>query len=198
MLWRPLVSIADSEIAVALAAYLDRYPGEKTLLVRPIQLLAQGKDFAYRRSFPLHVTVGASLTRGGGEILLVGHRAYGILLQPGGHLEPTDTTLIGAAVRELAEETGIDPHTIVPVSQAPVYIEYGKVPARPQNDEPEHFHLDLGYAFTTAAGEIGCVQESEVTSAAWYPLDEAKRLVPDFAHGFGLSLIASGVGWGRL
>ncbi|WP_424917798.1 NUDIX domain-containing protein [Streptomyces sp. wa1064] len=30
-------------------------------------------------------------------------------MQPGGHLEPTDATPVDAAVRELAEETGLDP-----------------------------------------------------------------------------------------
>jgi 8-oxo-dGTP pyrophosphatase MutT (NUDIX family) len=169
------VSIADSEIVEALAAYLDRYPEEKTLLTEPVELLARGKNFASRRNFDMHVTVGALLTRGE-EILLVGHLAYGIPLQPGGHLEPTDTTLIDAAVRELAEETGIDPDAVVAVSQDPVYVEFGRVPARPQKDEPEHFHLDLGYAFTTT-GDVGSLQESEVTSAAWYRLDEAERLV---------------------
>ena len=171
------MSIADSEIASALAAYLDRYPEETALLAEPIQLLSHGKDFASRRNLPMHVTVGALLTRGNGEVLLVGHRAYGITLQPGGHLEPTDTTLIGAAGRELAEETGIDPDMVFPGSQTPAYIEYGRVPARPQKDEPEHFHLDVGYAFTTTDGDVGRVQESEVTSAAWYPLDVAERLV---------------------
>jgi 8-oxo-dGTP pyrophosphatase MutT (NUDIX family) len=170
------MSIADSEIASALAVYLDRYPDEKALLAEPIRLLTQGKDFASRRNFSMHVTVGALLTRGQ-EILLVEHRAYGIPLQPGGHLEPTDTTLIDAAVRELVEETGIEQDVVELVSEAPVYIEYGRVPARPLKDEPEHFHLDIGYAFTTAAGDVGCVQESEVTGAAWYPLDEAERLV---------------------
>jgi 8-oxo-dGTP pyrophosphatase MutT (NUDIX family) len=169
------VSIADSEIAQALTAYLDRYPEEKTLLVEPVELLARGQDFASRRNFDMHVTVGALLTRGE-EILLVGHLAYGIPLQPGGHLEPADTTLIDAAVRELVEETGIDPASVVAVSQEPVYVEFGLVPARPQKDEPEHFHLDLGYAFTTT-GDVGSLQESEVTSAAWYRLDEAERLV---------------------
>lgn len=170
------MSIADSEIAGAVTAYLDRYPEEKTLLAEAVELLARGGDFASRRNFAMHVTVGALLTRGGEDILLVGHRAYGIPLQPGGHVEPTDTTLIGAAVRELAEETGIDPDTVTAVSPAPVYIEFGRVPARPQKDEPEHFHLDLGYAFTTT-GDVGSLQESEVTSAAWYRLDEAERLV---------------------
>jgi len=171
------VAIADSDIAAALAAYLAHYPDERALLAEPIQLLSRGRDFASRRSFPIHVTVGALLTRAGEEILLVGHRAYGIVLQPGGHLEPADTTLSGAAVRELAEETGIDPDTVFLVSQTPAYVEYGQVPARPQKDEPEHFHLDIGYAFTTTDGEVGRVQESEVTSATWYPLDVAESLV---------------------
>lgn len=97
-------------------------------------------------------------------------------MQPGGHLEPTDTTLINAAVRELTEETGIDPAEVVPASQTPVYIEYGRVPARPQKGEPEHYHLDIGFAFVTSA-DMGLIQESEVTGAAWYPLAEAERLV---------------------
>ncbi len=52
----------------------------------------------------------------------------------GAHLEPADVTLAGAAERELVEETGIDPGTVFRVSQTPVYIEYGKVPARPERD----------------------------------------------------------------
>jgi 8-oxo-dGTP pyrophosphatase MutT (NUDIX family) len=78
-----------------------------------MRLMRQGENFASRRSFPLHVTAGAHLVRDGAEVLLVCHKAYGeLLLQPGGHLEPTDTTLVGAAVRELAEETGVDPRVI--------------------------------------------------------------------------------------
>jgi hypothetical protein len=43
-----------------------------------------------------------------------------------------------------------------------VYVEYGRVPARPEKDEPDHFHLDFGYAFATAEGDVGRIQESEV------------------------------------
>ena len=170
------MSIIDSDIASALAVYLARHPEEKVLLAEPIQMLSHGHGLASRRNFPMHVTVGALLTRSGEEVLLVGHRAYGIMLQPGGHLESIDTTLIGAALRELTEEAGIDPDAVVPVTHVPVYVEYARVPARPEKEEPEHFHLDFGYAFTTDE-DVGCVQESEVTSAAWYPLDVAERLV---------------------
>ncbi len=61
--------------------------------------------------------------------------------------------------------------------QVPAYVECGRVPARPAKDEPAHFHLDLGFAFTTAGGDVGQVQESEVEGAGWYPLDVAERLV---------------------
>lgn len=58
-----------------------------------------------------------------------------------------------------------------------MYVEYGRVPARLEKDEPDHFHLDFGYAFQTAGGDVGRIQEPEVTSAGWYPLAAAERLV---------------------
>ncbi|MGW1787830.1 NUDIX domain-containing protein [Streptomyces tubercidicus] len=102
------MAISDAAISDALAAYLERYPVEAEVLSQPVQMLASGATFTSRRSFPMHVTVGALLVRGGCEILLIEHRGYGITLQPGGHLEPTDSTLIDAAVREFSEETGLD------------------------------------------------------------------------------------------
>jgi 8-oxo-dGTP pyrophosphatase MutT (NUDIX family) len=180
------VAVSNRNISGALAGYLDRYPEEAALLSEPVRLLSQGGDFASRQSFPMHVTAGALLVRGT-QILLVEHRAYGIVLQPGGHLEPTDATLVGAAERELAEETGIDPGAVSCVSQAPVYVEFGRVPARPAKDEPEHFHLDFGFAFATTEGDVGRVQESEVNGASWYPLAVAERLV---GHRIGRALSA--------
>lgn len=172
---RPVV--CDSDISGAVGAYLQRYPSEAGQLAEPLRLLAEGRGLASRRSFPVHVTVGALLVRDGTEILLIKHRAYKITLQPGGHLEPTDETLVGAAVRELTEETGIDPEQVVLVSSVPAYVEYGTVPARPAKDEPAHYHLDIGYAFTTVRAEIGRLQDSEVTGAGWYPLALAEHLV---------------------
>ncbi len=170
------MAISDADILEAVSAYLACYPDEAVSLSEPLTLLAQGTGFASRRNFSMHVTVGALLVRGAG-VLLVDHLAYGILLQPGGHLEPTDSTLIGAAVRELVEETGVDPSKLRPASQNPVYVEYGSVPARPAKDEPDHFHLDLGYSFVTTQADVGQIQESEVRGAVWHPLADAERLV---------------------
>ncbi|MFF9392000.1 NUDIX hydrolase [Streptomyces griseoluteus] len=77
------MAISDAAISDALTAYLARYPDEAELLSRPVQMLASDESFASRRSFPMHATVGALLVRGGREILLIEHWAYGITLQPG-------------------------------------------------------------------------------------------------------------------
>lgn len=74
--------------------------------------------------------------------------------------------------------THFEPHQTVPApARAPVDVEYGRVPALRTKGEPEHHHLDLGYAFTTLNADVGQIQESEVTGAGWYPLAEAASLV---------------------
>jgi 8-oxo-dGTP pyrophosphatase MutT (NUDIX family) len=172
------VAISDAEIRAVVAAYLTQHPDEEEVLAEPRRQLSNGAGFASRHTFPMHVTVGALLVRGD-EVLLVEHRAYGgILLQPGGHLEPDDVTLPDAALRELVEEADVDHSQISLASDTPVYIEYGAVPARPAKDEPAHYHLDIGYSFFASERvEVGCIQEVEVTGADWYPLAAAERRV---------------------
>lgn len=167
--------ITNRDILTALQDYLRRHPKEAPGLAEPVRLLSQGPECASRHAYPMHVTAGALLVRND-QILLIRHRAYGILLQPGGHLEPHDATLRDGALRELTEESGVDPASVSCLSELPAYVEYAQVPARPDKGEPVHHHLDVGFAFTTD-GDIGRVQEAEVTDAAWYPLAEAERLV---------------------
>lgn len=177
--------ISNQEILQVLETYLGRYPDEAEELAEATQLLSGEADCAWRRTWPMHVTVGALLTRGE-EIMLVNHKAYGIVLQPGGHLEDTDLTLSGAALREAAEESGIDPGTVSIVSEIPAYVEYAEVPARPDKNEPVHRHLDFGFSLVTADGEIGPIQESEVNGVAWFPLEQAERVV---GHRIGRAVI---------
>ncbi|MFE2163939.1 hypothetical protein ACFXB3_02470 [Streptomyces sp. NPDC059447] len=84
------MATTDFDIAGVLTAYLQRYPQEAGHLAEPLRILSEGQGFASRRTFPMHVTVGALLVRNGAEVLLIEHLAYGLTLQPGGHLEPTD------------------------------------------------------------------------------------------------------------
>lgn len=93
---------------------------------------------------------------------LVAHVKLERLLQPGGHIEPTDLTLEAAALREAREETGLE-LDFHPTAPRPFDLDIHEIPGRP--GEPAHFHLDVRYLL------VGAGDPCE--GAAWYPLGEA-------------------------
>lgn len=94
---------------------------------------------------PGHLTTSALVVSpDGNAILLVFHPAFGRLLQPGGHLDPHDTSLGGGAARELAEETGLHPHQVTPLGLVDVAIH--EVPAGIKG-QAAHQHYDFRFGF---------------------------------------------------
>ncbi|MER5466667.1 NUDIX domain-containing protein [Streptomyces sp. NPDC002668] len=115
------------------------------------------------------------LVGGDNRILHIHHLATGKWLLPGGHTEPSDGTLLQAAGRELAEETGIPPHVVAPHGEIPLHIDVHRIDANPAKHEPAHQHLDFRFLFRTTA-DIGELQTEEVADAAWRELDTISNL----------------------
>ena len=90
---------------------------------------------------------------------LVAHAKLGRLLQPGGHVEPTDLSLEAAALREAHEETALE-LDFHPTAPRPFDLDIHEIPERP--DEPAHFHLDVRYLL------VGRGEPCE--GAAWYAI----------------------------
>jgi 8-oxo-dGTP pyrophosphatase MutT (NUDIX family) len=71
--------------------------------------LRRHRDGLSRSCVPAHLTASALVVDATGEhVLLALHRKGGFWAQVGGHCEPGDETLSGAALREAREESGID------------------------------------------------------------------------------------------
>ena len=87
-------------------------------------------------------------------------------LQLGGHCEPDDRTLVGAALREATEESGIEGLRIEPtplhVDVHPVTCSLG-VPTR---------HLDVRFLVHAPAGAMP-VRSDESDDLRWWSLEEA-------------------------
>jgi 8-oxo-dGTP pyrophosphatase MutT (NUDIX family) len=116
-----------------------------------------------RREPSAHFTASAFVVdEKGGHTCLVQHVKLNRLLQPGGHIEPSDLSLEAAALREAHEETALEV-TLHPRAPRPFDLDIHEIPARP--NEPAHFHLDVRYLV------VGRGEPCE--GAAWYPIGQA-------------------------
>ncbi|BBA97315.1 hypothetical protein RVR_2998 [Actinacidiphila reveromycinica] len=159
--------ITARHVRATLTAYLDQHPEDKDSVTGLLDALEDtAETIASRKEFRGHATAGALLLRPDGRVLLVEHKALGKWLFPGGHLEEMDDTLMGAALRELSEETGISPDAVTPDSAVPLHIDVHPIPANPAKDEPDHQHFDFRFLFRTTADVAG-LQAEEVLDYSW-------------------------------
>ncbi|KUP97964.1 NUDIX hydrolase [Thermobifida cellulosilytica] len=164
------MTVTNAQIRAALDRYLARFPDERDRVGLLEQALAEGHDLSSRKEFRIgHATAGAVVVDPDNRVLLIRHRALNAWLLPGGHLEPEDTDLLAASLRELAEETGLHPQHVHPhdgTDPAPIDLDIHRIPANPARGEPEHWHFDFRYLHRASAHGVH-LQTEEVTGHAW-------------------------------
>jgi XTP/dITP diphosphohydrolase len=122
----------------------------------------------------------------GNRVLLIDHVKSGLLLPPGGHVEPGEP-LAEAVIREVREETGIEAEIIAgPVpSYPPVLthpVPFAVIEARAADPvNGDHQHIDALYVCRAPSDLTGQVDQREVTSAMWASPDQMRgpRVPPE-------------------
>jgi 8-oxo-dGTP pyrophosphatase MutT (NUDIX family) len=123
---------------------------------------------------PGHITASAFVVdRARAEVLLILHGKLGRWLQPGGHVDAEDGSVLAAAQREVLEETGL----IVAADGCELLdVDVHEIPARKQ--QPAHEHFDVRFVFERGGGVARA--GSDAQQVRWVPI--AQLLASSGAH----------------
>ena len=158
-------------LAATLARYAPAGPQEAESLTRIRRFLAAPSDPFHRDNPEGHVTGSAVVARpDGSAFLLVLHRKLGRWLQPGGHTEDSDESVLSTALREAREETGLAGFD-VPPEDAILDVDVHPIPARGR--DPAHFHFDVRYLLVTSEVHDRSTAEDPARPMRWASLEDA-------------------------
>ncbi len=177
-----------AELVALLASHEPADAAEAADLAR-MQAWAETLDDPCSRDEPsAHFTASAIVVDAdGGRTLLVHHRKSGSWFQPGGHIEPGDPTPAAGALREAAEESGLD----VCLGRPDLLdVDVHWVPW------DEHYHLDLRF-LVVGCGELS-PDAAEVDAAEWLGWDAAFARIDEHGLRRALAKARSGAATGGL
>jgi 8-oxo-dGTP pyrophosphatase MutT (NUDIX family) len=146
--------------------------------------LAEHPDGEWRSCYPAHLTAGALvLSHDRQRVLLNLHRKARRWFHFGGHLEPGDATLAGAALREATEESGLAGLLVEP---EPLHLSRHTVafcdPRGPVD------HLDVRFLARVGV-DTEPVTSEESLDVRWWPVGDLPTDEPDMVE-----LVALGLG----
>jgi 8-oxo-dGTP pyrophosphatase MutT (NUDIX family) len=158
-------------------------PRQEALRREYVEHLAVHPDGASRECLPDHLTAGALILSAERDaVLLTLHAKARRWFHTGGHCEPGDVTLAGAALREATEESGIPGLRLDP---EPLHLDAHVVGFC--GGQARVRHLDVRFLALAPAGAEPLVSE-ESLDLRWWPVDALPSEDPDLAEMTRLAL----------
>ena len=164
-----------------LAIYNGIYPSENIDLQLFTDFLSNNTcdTIIDRNNFNGHITTSAFIVNATHtQLLLLHHKTLNRWLQPGGHGEITDDSLLSSALREAEEETGIAAGELINIPLVahtptlPFDIDSHFIPPNPRKGEPGHYHHDFRYIFVYNGSGNYNFNASESTGLQWVQLTD--------------------------
>ncbi|NLB90107.1 MAG: NUDIX domain-containing protein [Clostridiales bacterium] len=146
-------NMTESSVKEMLSQYQAHFSNEDLSMVHSF-VQNHPFDHWFNRKNPQGHMVASGLVLNGSQLLLIEHPFLQKWIQPGGHVEKTDTGFVEAALREVKEETDYDvlTHSWHKLHPYPFDISIHSIPANADKGEEAHTHFDFRFLFTLAPG----------------------------------------------
>jgi 8-oxo-dGTP pyrophosphatase MutT (NUDIX family) len=161
------VSSLHDEALATLRAWRSADPAQERLRREYVDHLEARPDGTDRGCPDAHLTAGVLvLSADHSEVLLTLHAKARRWFHLGGHCEPGDTTLAGAALREGLEESGLERLWLDP---EPLHVDTHVVGFCGRHERVRH--LDVRFLAVAPEGARPVVSE-ESLDVRWWPVDD--------------------------
>ena len=167
--------------------YFQKFPEDKEKLLVFKKQIGEEKDLFDRKNFIGHIVVNALIINKD-RVLTIFHNKLKMYIQPGGHVDNTDNSVLDATIREVEEETGLKDIILEnwhEESGIPIFIESHLIPKNNTKNEDEHYHHDFMYIFSTNSANIN-LQLEEVSDFEWIKIDKILKENPESFIGKSL------------
>jgi len=163
--------------------YVLQYPKEVEPLVQFKNFIdnTNSENLYDRKNFVGHLTASALvIDYTSSKILLINHKSLNRWLQPGGHIEHSDNSILLSSLRECEEETRIKSNQLMLISNSiseaiPIDIDSHFIPKNEQKNEIEHYHHDFRYLFLYKGEKNVEIDINEVNGFQWVAFEELSR-----------------------
>ena len=168
--------VSTTDLLALLRQHTPTDREEATHVATTIDFVQRHPDRFYQReTLEGQVTASAWLINPArNRVLLIHHRKLDRWLQPGGHVDATDDSLLEAALREVQEETGLSGQ---PVSEALFDVDVHPIPER--KGVPAHRHFDLRFLIEVDDTDTLTEDRTEVKDVQWFSAAELRQLTTE-------------------
>lgn len=165
---------SQSEMLAVLAKYQPIDETERDAVAFINKFVAEHPRYWSRATLAGHTTASAWITNADdSKAVLLHHKKLDIWVQPGGHVDDADATIVAASLREASEETGL---TGLQLARPGLFdVDVHAIPER--KNEPKHWHLDLRFWFRAENETLVLSEESN--ELRWLSRAEVEALTDE-------------------
>lgn len=168
-----------AELLQLIEEYKQLFPDEKGSVFSFNEFVKRnlGNSVYSRQNFDGHFTASAFLVNEEKtKILFLKHKMLNRWLQPGGHIDDTDESILYAALREVEEEMGLQHADLQLIGDSVFDLDAHAIPENIKKNEPAHVHYDVRYLFKVVNETNLLLNQDEADGLKWLPLSQLSTL----------------------